>query len=496
MKMQIEDLMDLYVGEEAAELGERLPPLPEPGKGRRKPVVPRKKYSHVRRTVGIAASILIVLGIAGALMLGFGNRQAGSTLAPGETPPAVSQWGVVPSQGPDSASESEQEAAQSDVDMQPEADKINPVLMEGVSSDYIERSLNRCQGNLFFDGKQYYTLRDGQIVPTEVQTIHIDFYAYGDWDLYIDYIIAEDGSIALRDCSQNDIYFRISRIPGSSDTVMVTVRRVEESHVENCDYPVFYNIETGEIMDPLANVPELFDYGDPSSILVSPSRRWALVDCFEYVEDGDSYMQTGHNEYLCNLETGSMVLLEDAMYTDDMQNLELTNAFWGSDDTLYVWFSERTALEEDAYWMTAYVPESGTRGELHRCLNDPHNIHTEARDYLGEFYDAGGLLYLLVTDAANGTQWTLTDVDLNGSTCCSEVPNRLVLAVSGQVYLVDEVEKGYVCLNDLLAMPEEMIEAITLQSENFLCIYTERGCYCYVLPEITETTPLTQWQPD
>ncbi len=496
MKIQIEDLMDLYVGEDATELGERLPPLPEPGKGRRKPVVPRKKYSHVRRTVGIAASILIVLGIAGALMLGFGNRQAGSTLAPGETPPNVSQWGVVPSQGPDSASESEQEAAQSDVDMQPEADKINPVLMEGVSSDYIERSLNRCQGNLFFDGKQYYTLRDGQIVPTEVQTIHIDFYAYGDWNFSMDYIIAEDGSIALRDCSQNDIYFRISRIPGSSDTVMVTVRRVEESHVENCDYPVFYNIETGEIMDPLANVPELFDYGDPSSILVSPSRRWALVHCFEYVEDGDSYFQTGHNEYLCNLETGSMVLLEDAMYTDDMQNLELTNAFWGSDDTLYVWFSERTGEENVPYWIAAYTPESGTLRYLNRCLNDPHNIHTEARDYLGEFYDAGGLLYLLVTDAANGTQWTLTDVDLNGSTCCSEVPNRLVLAVSGQVYLVDEVEKGYVCLNDLLAMPEEMIEAITLQSENFLCIYTERGCYCYVLPEITETTPLTQWQPD
>ncbi len=216
MKMQIEDLMDLYVGEDAAELGERLPPLPEPGKGNRKPVVPRKKHSHVRRTVGIAASILIVLGIAGALMLGFGNRQAGSTLAPGETPPAVSQWGVVPSQGPDSASESEQEAAQSDVDMQPEADKINPVLMEGVSSDYIERSLNRCQGNLFFDGKQYYTLRDGQIVPTEVQTIHIDFYAYGDWNLYIDYIIARTAALPCGTRSQNDIYFRMSRIPAAA----------------------------------------------------------------------------------------------------------------------------------------------------------------------------------------------------------------------------------------------------------------------------------------
>ena len=40
--MQIEDLMDLYVGEDAADLGERLPPLPEPGKGRRKPVVLRQ----------------------------------------------------------------------------------------------------------------------------------------------------------------------------------------------------------------------------------------------------------------------------------------------------------------------------------------------------------------------------------------------------------------------------------------------------------------------
>lgn len=496
MKMQIEDLMDLYVGEDAAELGERLPPLPEPGKGRRKPVVPRKKYSHVRRTVGIAASILIVLGIAGALMLGFGNRQTGSTLAPGETPPNVSQWGVVPSQGPDSASESEQEAAQSDVDMQPEADKINPVLMEGVSSDYIEYSLNRCQGNLFFDGKQYYTLRDGQIVPTEVQTIHIDFYAYGDWDLSTDYIIDQNGNLALRDRSQNDVYFYVEPVSGSSDTLRITVRRLEQSHVENCDYPVFYNIETGETMDPLANVPELFDHGDPSSILVSPSRRWALAHCFEYVEDGDSYFQTGSNEYLCDLETGSMVLLEDAMQLDETQNLQEENAFWGSDDTLYVWFSEQTGEENVPYWIAAYTPESGTRGELHRCLNDPHNIHTEARDYLGEFYDAGGLLYLLVTDAANGAQWTLTDVDLNGSTCCSEVPNRLVLAVSDQVYLVDEVEKGYVCLNDLLALPEEMIEAITLQTENFLCIYTERGCYCYVLPEITETTPLTQWQPD
>lgn len=495
MKMQIEDLMDLYVGEDAAELGERLPPLPEPGKGRRKPAVPRKKYSHVRRTVGIAASILIVLGIAGALMLGFGNRQAGSTLAPGETPPNVSQWGVVPSQGPDSASESEQEAAQSDVDMQPEADKINPVLMEGVSSDYLELSLNRCQGNLFFDGKQYYTLRDGQIVPTEVQTIHIDFYAYGDWDLYIDYIIDQDGNLALRDRSQNDVYFYVEPVSGSSDTLRITVRRLEQSHVEDCDYPVFYNIETGEIMDPLANVPELFDYGDPSSILVSSSRRWALVDCFEYVEDGDSYFQTGNNEYLCDLETGSMVLLEDAMQLDETQNLQEENAFWGSDDTLYVWFSEQTGEENVPYWIAAYTPESGTLRYLNRCLNTPCNVQTDARDYIGDFYENEAGLSVLVTDAMDGSLWQLPDVNLKS--CYDEIPNRMVLdGTDGKVYLVDEAEKSHTCLNDVLTLPEEDMLAISLQTENLLCIYTERGCYCYVLPEITETTPLTQWEPD
>ena len=499
MKMQIEDLMDLYVGEDAADLGERLPPLPEPGKGRRKPVVLRKKYSHVRRTVGIAASILIVLGIAGALMLGFGNRQAGSTLAPGEAPPSVSQWGVIPSEEPDSVPSSVEETAESAMDVQGEEATSDYLLFENVSSDYEDRFLNRCQGNLFFDGKQYYTLRDGQIVPTEVQTIHIDFYAYGDWDLSIDYIIDQNGNLALRDRSQNDVYFYVEPVSGSSDTLRITVRRLEQSHVENCDYPVFYNIETGETMDPLANVPELFDHGDPSVIQVSPSRRWALVDCFEYVEDGDSYFQTGHNEYLCNLETGSMVLLEDAMYTDDMQNLELTNAFWGSDDTLYVWLQERQKSDvvgvKPNIWMAAYVPESGTLRYLNRGLKTPYNVQTDARDYIGDFYENEAGLSVLVTDAMDGSLWQLPDV--NVKSFYDEIPNRMVLdGTDGKVYLVDEAEKSYTCLNDVLTLPEEDMLAISLQTENLLCIYTERGCYCYVLPEITETTPLTQWQPD
>ena len=503
MKMQIEDLMDLYVGEDAAELGERLPPLPEPGKTHRKPVVPMKKHFHVRRTVGIAASILIVLGIAGALMLGFGNRQTGNTLAPGETPPNVSQWGVIPSEEPDSSPSSVEETAESAVDMQMEETTSDYLMIQGANDD----NAFQCQGNLFFDGTQYYTLRDGQIVPTEVQTIHIDFYAYGDWDLYIDYIIDQNGNLALRDRSQNDVYFYVEPVSGSSDTLRVTVRRLEQSHVENCNYPVFYNIETGEIMDPLANVPELFDYGDVSVAQISPDMRWAMVHTFEYVEDGDSYFQTGGDNYLCNLDDGAMVRVRDLLPVDETWNfypsdMDQINAFWGSDDTLYVWLYERmedsVLAEEDKIWLAAYDPEERTLRYAKRMLNSTATVYTESRDYIGDygdFYNYNNLpeTGILITDAQEGSQWRMKDVFLGGRS--DDIPNRMVfIGMDDKVYLVDEVYKGYVCLNDVLPIPEEAIDDIWLQTENFLCIYTAQGCYCYVIPDNLSFEPLIQVQ--
>lgn len=508
MKMQLEDLMDLYIGEDAAELGDRLPPLPEIGQTRRKPSAPIKRRSHIRSVLGLAASILIVLGVAGALVLGLGNGKSGSTtLSPGETQPAVSQWGMLPSEKPDRASEadssSEQETEQSSIDVQQDENTSDYLRIEGTSSDYAYR----CQGNLFFDGKQYYTLRDGQIVQTEVQTLHIDFYAYRDWDLYIDYIIDEDGKLALRDRSQNDVYFHVEPVSGSGDTLRITVRRVEQSHVENCDYPVFYNIKTGETQDPLANVTELFDYGDPSVIQVSPGMRWALVRTFEYVQNGETYMQTGGDYYLCNLEAGAMVRLHDLLPIDenwDFYPSEMfeTNAFWDSGDTLYVWLYEQTEAgtlsEDDKVWLAAFDPEERTLRYAKRCINSTSTVYTESRDYIGgygNFYNYNNVpeIGILITDAQDGSQWRITDVFLGG--CSDEVPNQMAfVGTDDKVYLVDEVKKTYVCLNDYLAMPEEEIDSIRMQAENFLCIYTARDCYCYVIPDNLPSKPLIQVQ--
>ena len=494
MKMQIEDLMDLYVGEDAAELGERLPPLPEPGKGRRKPVVPMKKRSHVRRTVGIAASILIVLGIAGALMLGFGNRQTGSTLAPGETPPNVSQWGVIPSEEPETEKSAEQEAVQSTEEAQPDDNTSDFLLIEGASSDYAYC----CQGNLFFDGKQYYTLQDGRIVPTEVQTIHIDFYAYGDWNLYIDYIIDQDGELALRDRSVNEDMFYVERISGSSDTLRIMLRRDDQPRIGGFAYPVFYNIKTGVMSDPLANVPELYDHGTVYYAQISPSMQWALVQTQNDIADGDSNSQTDGGNFLCNLETGTMLRLETQMPMDETQNLNLSqmeqiHTFWGSDDTLYVWLYQSANQDnvEEQRFLAAYEPDSGTLRYVHQMPNSTTVILSESRDYIGDMDDGTAGSSVLITDAKEGKQWQITDVYLGGS--YDEVPNRMVFAgTDGQIYLVDEVKKGYACLNDRFAMPKEAISVMRLQSEHLLCIYTERGCSCYALPDDLLLAPMTE----
>ena len=506
MKMQLEDLMDLYIGEDAAELGDRLPPLPEIGQTRRKPSAPIKKRSHIRSVLGLAASVLIVLGVAGALFLGLGNgKTGGTTLSPGETQPTASPWGIVPSEEPDPAPEaddgSKQEAEQSSIDMQQDENSVDYLRIEGASVDYAYR----CQGNLFFDGNQYYTLRDGQIVQTEVQSLHIDFYAYGDWDLFIDYIIDEDGNLALRDRSQNDVYFYVEPVSGSSDTLRITVRRLEQSHVENCDYPVFYNIETGETQDPLANVTELFDYGDVSIAQISPSMRWALVQTFSYAEQGDSYLLTSVDHYLCNLEAGAMVRLHDLLPIDETWNfypseMDQTNAFWGSDDTLYVWLYEQTEedvlSEDDKVWLAAYDPEERMLRYAKRWINSTSVIYTESRDYIGDYgvfynYNNKPEIGILITDAQDGSQWRIKDIFLSGRS--DEVPNQMAfVGTDDKVYLVDEVEKTYVCLDDYLSMPEEEIDCIQMQAENFLCIYTARDCYCYAIPDKLPSEPLIQ----
>ena len=501
MKMQIEDLMDLYVGEDAAELGERLPPLPEPGKGRRKPVVPRKKHSHVRRTVGIAASILIVLGIAGALMLGFGNRQAGSTLAPGETPPNVSQWGVIPSKEPDSSpssvegSEMTPEVSQTEENTTSPSTKpaettdvpVTPDIMPQLTASARAEDNWECDGNLLYADGQYYTAVGEEIQPVEPTTVHIDFYAYGDWDFYIDYIHDQNGNIALRDRSENDIYFRVSRWLGSKDTVKVTVRRVEKGITDNSNYPVFYHLDTGELSDPLANVPELYDHGQVSDIQVSDDLRWGLASIYS-----DGFFEY----YLCNLESGEMVALSDYLapyYPAEIPENEIhfSSVFWGIDGTLYAWINGSESDGTFKEWLMAYEPDTDT---LRYCRESTSNAGG-GMDYGREFVHTFEAGRAMITACGDGSQWSPDGIkaeNLGGSNW-DETDYRMVFqGDDGNLYLIDDATLSWVNLSRFLSLPEDEIIGIMLPDNDFLCVYTQNGVYGYVIPDDLSFEPLIQ----
>lgn len=509
MKRNIVDLMDLYVGKDAVRLAEEFP-IPdisnasvEPD-GRLRPL-PRK-LAHPYRWAAVAASVLLVLGIAGAMLLRlYLGSSAPDTLAPAE--PAQTEWGY----GAPSPAVTMPALPESSEDAQPDSrldvnGETEPAPVLQISQVEYDDTSQPCYGNLFYDGNQYYTRRNGLVTPAEVEQLHIDFHAYGDWDLNIDYLIAEDGTLALRDRSENEYYFHVEPVYGSGDTLRITVRRLEHCHVENCDYTVFYNIRTGETLDPLANVPTLFDYGDPGVTLISPDLHWALVRVFGYVETDTSYMQTGVGFYLCDLQNGTMERVDNLLPTDESQNLDLgamdvQNAFWGTDSTLYVWLYQSahqdTVSSEDQIWLAAYVPGDWSLCYVRRVLNWETSIREDGRDYLGNFYDRVKDIGVLVTDAAAGTQWQLVEPAYD--TCWSEVPNWMLFVSNQQVYLVDEAEHRYACLSDILLLPEgEEINAVELMTGDFLCVYTDSCCTLCAVPEETELEwqPLTEWEAE
>lgn len=499
MKMQIVDLMDLYVGEDAAELGDRLPPLPEIGQQRGKPSVPMKKSPRFRKTLGLAASILIVLGIAGALFLGLGSGKTGdNTLSPGEEPPAVTQWGTVPSESPSSEESSEMTpevspAGQTEHTTIPSTAPaentdvlLTPDIMPQLTASAQAEDNWNCEGNLLYAGGQYYTAVDGEIQPVEPTTVHIDFYAYGDWDFYIDYIHDQDGNLALRDRSENDIYFRVTRWPGSRDTVKVSIRRVEKGITDNSNYPVFYHLDTGELSDPLANVPELYDHGNVSDVQVSDDLRWGLAAI---------YSNGFFEYYLCNLESGEMVALSDCLtpyYPSEIpeNEIQFSSVFWGIDGTLYAWIYGSGSDGTFKEWLMAYEPDTDT---LRYCRDSTSNAGG-GMDYGREFVHTFEASACVITACADGSQWTLDGIKTEklGGSNWDETDQRMVFqGDDGNLYLIDDTTLSWVNLSHFLSLPEDEIISVMLPDNDFLCVYTQNGVYGYVIPDDLPSETLT-----
>jgi hypothetical protein len=285
---------------------------------------------------------------------------------------------------------------------------------------------------------------------------------------------------------------------------MLTIRLLDQSIVENCNYSLFYDLATGEIYDPLGNVPDLFSYGNMALVSFNTALTRGIVEVFgiAYLADGDPYVD-GSMTYICDTETGEMWSLEDRMAqflpedTDDgtIYAVSGSGCLWADDDTLLFWITERTPNGDDwdsTMWLCSYD-----------CSTETLNYSRRGVAYAGWIQD-GSCPYLVaniegtsnfeVTDTATGACYVFQQ---DFSACdwysYSYTDDRVLFySTDLEFYLVDAPSHSYA---ELPCSPEQLpddIERTYLMTDDWICIRTDTQLYFYRIPEELAWTELEE----
>lgn len=511
MKIRIVDLMDHYYGDTG-----KLDAPRARGTAPKTQFAPRGPH----RALLMAAVLLLVVTGGVALGLGLGRTPNGAE--------ALTEGG--------SAAESIQEmqSAQEAVSVQetlpselsgivPEIENQQAapegMVQAGIRAQVIDGAYDigatSCEGNLLYVGGSYYTMTENGPEPVEVQNLTTTVELYGTWNVSLDYAVI-DGELCFRTLKRPNNFDSATAyvLKGSSDTVMLMIFRQDMAIVDRCSYMFFYNIFTGEITDPLANVPELFDHGSMSSVRFNNSCTRALVHYYgvDDMEQGDNYT------YVCDLATGEMqrvsTLLEPYLPEDEADGTvwyENSMAMWADDDTLLLWqvrsvpqgnieeMTDKEILEQDPWdrsvWLFAYNVAAGElqymkqnvdmqpmnmgTGDfgnryLHYCEYDPTRFRI-VNAYTGEAYTVD-----MSVGSPSGNDWS-----------CSE--SKWIIRDGNAICLVDDTQMAWTDLGAELAWPEEAVNYVHLVTDDWLCLMTETQVYCYRIPDDLSMTP---WSPE
>lgn len=393
-----------------------------------------------------------------------------------------------------------------------------------------------CYGNIVNMDGTYYTLTDNGpelLATTKLQTT---LELYGSWEVDIDYAIV-DGALVFHDNSSTDEYAIIDGekvfymdyvlkdragasqiewtpsymakaepVDGSADTVKLTIRLDEKAIVDRCSYTFFYNIFTGEITDPLANVPELFERGSFSSAVFNSARTRAILHYWSVgqVPTGESVLD-GAFCYICDLTTGEMILLDDLAeaHMPEAENSAAifsvcTDSAWVDDDTLLYSLIEKTsdgaenteAGPDICYWLCSYNIATGTVNYQKRGVQARGDIKSFNQPYIHCMPDETRCFQIM--DTATGTCYVMEQEILHG---WAEADGRVAYYEAGEVYLVDITQRSWVKLSDYMEIPEESENVATgarLLTDDWLCLMTEDTAYCYHIPDGLPMTPLTE----
>jgi hypothetical protein len=494
-------------------------------------LVERSAPKHRGIPVMIAAALLLVVTCAFALTLGFQKVSDQGTALEEPTPiQTFGQMPVVDSDLEDSDLEDSEDSKLEPED-ELEADtgmELNSVL-DYTECDYL------CDGNLLIIDNTYYTMTDNGPEPVELQNISMEIELYGTWEVDFDYAVL-DGELVLHNNTSREWYTVIdgervtlseftdaggdrfddditwitpavataSILPGRSDLVMLNIRRSDMAIVDNCNYTLFYDLATGEISDPLSNVPDLFSYGSMSRVSFNASLTRGIVGVLGvgYLSDGEPYTTGGMN-YICDLETGEMWSVAERMAqflpedTEDGTTYEVYDGgcLWEDDDTLLFWITERTPNGEEwvyTNWLGSYDCSTGALNYLRRGVaymgwikdgSCPYLMtHSEEEESFWVVDTATGGNYVRKQDFSSydwysysytDTRWLIYDSDL-------------------EFYLFDAPSHSYTVLPFEAEQLPDDIQFAHLITDDWICIRTDSQMYFYRIPEGLDFTELEE----
>ncbi len=536
MKIRIMDLMDYYDGPihvpTAVSTKDSSPSSPQQ--------LNRKKH---RKALLLAAALLL-LAAAGIFALFFSLQQSARGRTAFEETPVQSPFGM--EDFPDSTLESPSLI----LDPSSVEDTYSKESYSRVFDTTIEYSdYGSCYGNLIYLDEVYYTMTDEGPEPVELQTLNTTVKLYGTWGISIDYAFI-DGELVFRNNTSTTAYTMIdgeqvtwteyeerygepadltdgtwitpkvavaTPVAGSADTVQLTISRTDQAKVDNCHYPFFYNIVTGEVSDPLANVPDLFDYGTVTSVSFNDSQTRAIIHVLTVGEtfDGSSYV-SGSEMYVCDLITGEMVNI-DSLFSPFYSEADpegfgaksgTSGYYWASDDTLIGWVyvstasentdtgSAITALSDSIPWLFSY---NFSTGRLNYCLEDIAevlSIYDGNQPYISYFADEEGYPFQVIDSI--GSKVYRLDASFGSLTALywdSMDPYTILYSDDEVLYFVDASRASWINLGDYLVLPADPIETVWMVTEDWFCLSTGKQVYCYHVPEDVEWTPLEQYAP-
>lgn len=555
MKIRIIDLMDYYYGDHAKP---DMAAIPGETSG-----APRKRQGDVvkmgrrQRPLLVAAALLLVVTGGVALRLGLGHSPEGQAMNEGSSAVESIQETMppeLPAVVPESSVETEGAVLQTPSDL------LQPSVLEG-QWNYEENMY--CEGNLFVLGGSYYTMTDNGPEPIEMQNLNTTVDFHGTWEVDIDYAVI-DGELVFRNNTRQVTYIIVDGeqltqdayherrqeqmralikenpdeepilpeedveivvtpvaiawpLEGSADTVMLTVRRTDIDYMDNTRYPFFYNIFTGEITDPLANVPGLLDHGQFGGVIFNSALTRAMVDLWD-VPYGDGSM--GCRVYVCDLVTGEMCpatdLLEPLLPDSGAAGVSWSEngleRAWVDDDAFVFHMIEsipqgnveemtnEEIMEKDPWerniWQFVYNVAEGTlRYSEKQVGSDTFTLRKGTGDYNVRYllnHDYENARYQIV-DTETGESYTLDiptgDYGGNGYDLSE---HQYLLRSGASYYLVDTTQMGYVDLGAYFALPEQEITDIRMLTDGWVCLIAADKLYFYKVPADISMTPWTK----